>query len=542
MATTPEPLRRLPGSKRGHDDYLSSIPDEGLDSESPEVKHQYQLDQAYLAHESVRKRALKIMRNQQLLEEEKRLQAENEREAERIRLEAEVARKRRELIELQQKSIPVPEMPPTPTPPPKPPKPEPAEEEEVPPAASGPLSTSGELHYKAVGLGRPAAELQPPNPTTTPFPPPPSQPFEPAQPAQAPTASLPTPAPSIPIPTPHVTKPAAAPPSSAAPDALLPGTQRYVEIHQNLKALRKFITDAGKSSPPLKKQIGEIRRSIRKSVGQISTDVRANAKPRDDIIQALMNSLRVPAPPYDPANIVVDAGPPQDANNPKADWPSSLFIYALNIFAKSICGQFISEAGIDTKKADPISIIGARVFATPQFTWRGQSLIDILLCKFRVTCPVLFGLRGNEKTEEGRARIGWQKLEGQWVNEALHAQRTTGLAAGFAAVALRNFANAATPSPMPPVWFWRALSSLANTESKDAGDTVFIALKALLDGNEARVLRYWGNAGKAALRIALVDFPERVEREGEKEGPRVPLRSIKPMRELMRRAGLNLVG
>jgi nucleoporin GLE1 len=45
--------------------------------------------------------------------------------------------------------------------------------------------------------------------------------------------------------------------------------QKYTEIHQQLKQLRKFVADAGKTNPVFKKLTGDMRREITKFMGQI---------------------------------------------------------------------------------------------------------------------------------------------------------------------------------------------------------------------------------------------------------------------------------
>lgn len=44
---------------------------------------------------------------------------------------------------------------------------------------------------------------------------------------------------------------------------------RHLEIHKNLKELRKFMNTQAQQNPELKKAMGEMRREIKKSVGQI---------------------------------------------------------------------------------------------------------------------------------------------------------------------------------------------------------------------------------------------------------------------------------
>ena len=52
--------------------------------------------------------------------------------------------------------------------------------------------------------------------------------------------------------------------------------QRYVQLHQKLKELRKFVTAEGKKGPDLKRVTGDSRRAIRKCVGQLTGDLKAN--------------------------------------------------------------------------------------------------------------------------------------------------------------------------------------------------------------------------------------------------------------------------
>lgn len=55
--------------------------------------------------------------------------------------------------------------------------------------------------------------------------------------------------------------------------------KRYLEVHQNLKKMRKFMNDEAKRNPTLKKQMGESRREIRKRVGQLTGDTKKNTEP-----------------------------------------------------------------------------------------------------------------------------------------------------------------------------------------------------------------------------------------------------------------------
>jgi nucleoporin GLE1 len=187
----------------------------------------------------------------------------------------------------------------------------------------------------------------------------------------------------------------------------------------------------------------------------------------------------------------------------------SIFLYLINIFSKACISQFINEAASRTETADPVGICVAATLSEPEFLWRGASLIDIMLAKFRIVCPVLFGYRGSEKTEKGRERLGWWKDGGAWVPEQQHIDRMTALGAGFAAISLRNFAMSKKTNPFPPREYWAAMARIVNTPSAEISSTQCMVLKAMIDGYEQKFIEFYGTAALAALRTALIEFPAR---------------------------------
>jgi nucleoporin GLE1 len=189
------------------------------------------------------------------------------------------------------------------------------------------------------------------------------------------------------------------------------------------------------------------------------------------------------------------------------DTMPSLTIYLLNILAKAGVSQFCSEAGANPKSAEPIGVILVSVFSQANYMWRGKSLIDILIAKMRVVCPVLFGIRGNEKTEEGRARLGWKKDENsKWISEQEHNDRMTGLGAGYASLSLRDFSKSRLVNPWPPTMYWHALAAICLTPAGETSSTQFIVLKAMIDNYVKTFLTFYGKMGLSALRFALNDF------------------------------------
>jgi nucleoporin GLE1 len=197
---------------------------------------------------------------------------------------------------------------------------------------------------------------------------------------------------------------------------------------------------------------------------------------------------------------------------------ASLFLYLINIFAKSIISQFINEGGANPKAADPIGVVAAQIFSNKEFQWRGKSLIDILLAKFRVVCPVLFGFRGSDQTERGRLAIGWKKDGGVWMPEQLHNDRMTGLGAGFASISLRDFSKASKVNPYPPTNYWKAMAFILNSPVHEISSTQYVVLKSMIDGHEQRFINFYGNAALAALRLALIEFPKKAPQKSTAAG------------------------
>lgn len=201
--------------------------------------------------------------------------------------------------------------------------------------------------------------------------------------------------------------------------------------------------------------------------------------------------------------------------NPPSPLPSSdtkapgLLVYLVNIFAKAIVSQFIDEAGVSPKTADPVGLVASNIFAMDDFRWQGISLIDILISKMHVVCPVLWGVYGDESTAEGKSRLGWSRedQDGPWISEQRHQERMTGLGAGFAAIALRKYEKAKAENPYPNIKYWQSFAAIINVPQKLITATHMVVLKAMIEGSESKFLELFGNAGLVALRVALIEYP-----------------------------------
>lgn len=284
-----------PPARRSHNHAPSSpLSDILYGDRNSETRHKQLLEAARREHERVRLVALqtledhqKALEDQQRAEERRRLLERERREQERIRQEQELAAERRRLQELQARKVEIP-----PEPAPVPPqaaisqtsatpaaKPTPAvpassfsqaatnsstaqQHTIVPPvkstqSAALPLkitpqqnNASSTAASGAVGAARAAqAPFSSPGLTN-------HSAFQQVQPKPQSTGNTASPTPTPPQAT------------QALPD-------RYEIIHRNLKDLRRSMLDQAKTNPALKSRMGDMRREIRKCVGQLTHGVAA---------------------------------------------------------------------------------------------------------------------------------------------------------------------------------------------------------------------------------------------------------------------------
>ena len=202
------------------------------------------------------------------------------------------------------------------------------------------------------------------------------------------------------------------------------------------------------------------------------------------------------------------ASPPTQTNNVNGP---ALLVYLLNISAKALIAQLIDEAGVKPQMADNVGTVASHIFTMDNFRWQGISLIDILLAKMHVVCPVLFGNYGDEQSVQGKERLGWwrDKEDGASVPELVHFQRMTGLGAGYAALSLRNYEKVDRINPFPEYHYWQALSRITSIPPNQITQTHFVVLKGMIGGYEEKFLQFYGDAAVIALRHALVELPKR---------------------------------
>ncbi|KAL6902487.1 GLE1-like domain-containing protein [Trichoderma evansii] len=520
---------------------LLSSPESGLlsnflhDGRNNELNHQSALAAAQAEHKRVREAAIRVYELHELREEHQRILELERKEQERLRAEAAIVEEERRLRELKAKTVPkLPPEPvpapappkkvePTPAPQPEPPKPQESIKQPISEIKQQPTATAAipQVNGFLGGQNKPATNN-----------------------AFAPT----TQASSAPKTENRLVPPAQASPAAQAPAVQAPAAgslsaqknalaERYVEIHKELKRLRQVLqAEAKVPGSPLKGKMGTYRREIRVSIGQLTGGKGANAQPIQKITTALKESLegRVPSAPIEVSRFIVGQRQPVEGASNNDNTLPSLFIYLLNICAKGIINQFINECSANPKAADPIGVFTAHIFSQKDFLWRGESLIDILMAKFRVVCPVLFGLRGSDKTERGRLAIGWKKDGPGYIAEQAHNDRMTGLGAGFASISLRDFSKTSKANPYPPVNYWKALAGIVNSPPNETSNTQYVVLRSMIEGHEQRFLNFYGNAAIAALRLALIDFPKRAPANAS------AALSLQAMVEVLRTEGLVL--
>ncbi|KAL4786068.1 hypothetical protein BJX76DRAFT_141966 [Aspergillus varians] len=289
--------------------------------------------------------------------------------------------------------------------------------------------------------------------------------------------------------------------------------QRYVELHQHLKKFRQYLRDEGKTNPMIKQNMGDMRRSIKKCVGQLRDGKGVNKLQTQEIRSTLEKAASITEPSVDVRQFV--AFPPESIANSDENKVPALLIYALNILAKSLIASLITEASINQGHAEPIGIVAAQIWSMDSFIYKGHHMVDVLWAKYRVVCPALWGFHGNEKTESGRRALGWWREgpDGPFVSEQAHADRMTALGAGFAALTLRNFGKTQRKNPFPNTLFWFSMHKILNIPASEIQETHITLLSAMLRSSAERIVGFFGHIGLALMRKAIVELPSNLPRQ-----------------------------
>ena len=407
-------------------------------------------------------------------------------EAERIRAE-EIERRER----LQRIARPPDPLPPPPSPP-RPPR-------AVEPERNQAEGTENRESYQRTVI--------PPNPAPpTSLPAPVQAPTQAPVPAQEPPLKPPiAPAPqkTFTAPQPLAVQPLQNSQAVPRPDLSQSEHGQYLEIHKRLKYMREAVVSTCKKTPALKSKLGDMRRDMTIRVGQLSTDKSANKKAIERIQATLQEARRIVEPRVDAARFLISPPSPQIPE-------SGIFVYLLSILSKKIIAQLAEEAGRDTKRAEPVGTMAATIFSTESLKSGDRTFMDILIAKYHVVCPVLFGVYGSEGTRNGRKRLGWlerDKGSGNYISENEHNDRMTGLGAGYASLSLRDFSKSTRINPYPSYHFWRALARVLNTPKGSVTTTHVVTLRGMLENYISRFIRFYGHPAYVALRKALVEYP-----------------------------------
>ncbi|KAI7598083.1 hypothetical protein KC346_g14390, partial [Hortaea werneckii] len=337
---------------------------------------------------------------------------------------------------------------------------------------------------------------------------PPRPTVQPAQPAQsAPTQAQPPAGSSAPATQPST--------SNEAAQGLVSTTeqreavhQKYLALHKHLKKVRAYVEDECKKRG-IKNQLSDMRREVNKIMGQINKhDKRANLAKSKEVRAILDRAATMSDISVDPSEFILYPEQPPTSSTAEKRYPGCL-LYLLSRFAKSAIAQLIQEAGMETETADGVGVLLVTIFSVPNYRWNGQSLIDVLWAKYHVVCPPLFGITGPQNTPQGRKRLGWWTENAVFLSEELHYQRMRGLGAGFSALTLRDFSRSANPNPAPNRLWWEALARILNLPPGHPQLTHYVLVKALLADHVPRILQIFAAAGKAVIRKATAEFPQK---------------------------------
>ena len=293
------------GNPRSSPERPPFMPDFLSENRNSELNHKDALAAAQLQHDRVREAAIRVYELHELQEAHQRVLLAKQKEEERLRIEHQIVAEEHRLRNLQAQHAP--KLPPAPAAPKVVPTATPVQPKQPTQPTQPPRKASVNVPQPAAPSSKPEAPTPPStgqtvppqsrhNPFTQPAPtPPPSQAKPAALNGQVPASNpfAPTQQQQPPVqPKQQIANPFASQmQKQAAPVQQTPQSQpvapkptaasspdRYLQIHQALKTLRKDVMAQGKFAP-LKGPLGDMRREIRKSIGQL-TDVKgANAKP-----------------------------------------------------------------------------------------------------------------------------------------------------------------------------------------------------------------------------------------------------------------------
>ena len=335
--------------------------------------------------------------------------------------------------------------------------------------------------------------------------------------------SVAVPAPSTTQPTPSTQSQQPSNTKQTAPNPYLDPTEaRLVTIHQNCKKMRAYMKSLCDQDRQIKKESGMWRRLIRMSIGQLTggeLDQKVNQIQVDKVQAILKDALenqKCPTPMMNIDDFVVDERQPVQGSRNNDQLPV-MFVFLLNQFAKCVINQLALEASGTPQVALSVAIFAVRIFSQPDYLWRGKSLIDIMIAKFRIVCPPLFGLRLDDTTNEGREKLGWKKAEdGKWMNEVTQVGRWAGIAAGYAAICLRDFSKSTRLVHPYGVWhYWKAVVGIVSTPPAELSKSQAYVLKSLLDNYEKKFVGFYGSAAIAVLRKATIELPAKIEKQND---------------------------
>ncbi|CZT12693.1 hypothetical protein WAI453_005557 [Rhynchosporium graminicola] len=498
-----------------------------LDCPNTEEYHKAALAYSKQLHDSVRERAILVLRTKEDEDEAERLRLQANKLEQLVEAEERKAAEAVRIREAENRRKQIPQPPPkVPTPPPQvttraptPPAPrQPSPVQQAPGKAESPFSPAVVTptpppQIQAPRVPPPQFSLQPPAVQPTPPTKPQPSTFQQGQKSSPPAVQPP----SQPNPP--------APQSQDNAQQILPDAERLGTIHSNLKKLRTFILT--QETPISREQVrqrdgsmkvkditvrsiaGEMRRNLTRTMGQLTDVAGSNSKQIVTIRELLEKSLTIQSAPMEPQHFMLTPpqSPVEGAQHNNGDMMPSLFLYLLNIFTKAIVNQLSSEASTNPKIAEPIGIVAHTIISHPKFLWRGHSFVGIIMAKFRKSLPVVFGVRGSETTEQGRARLGWRRGDNGWLSDQEHQDRMRGLGAGYAALCLRNYSKSARVNPWPPSHYWNAMALLVDTPPSERTTTQVIVLTSMLDGYERKFLEFYGDMARCAMRAAIVEFP-----------------------------------
>lgn len=218
-----------------------------------------------------------------------------------------------------------------------------------------------------------------------------------------------------------------------------------------------------------------------------------------------------------------------------------VYVWLLNELGKMVVDQFEAESAVSSNTATPIGICISSALARPNTGANGHSFLDIILARLWKHNAILRGelapVNPAAPNESELVRLGYRRDDsGAWEKEEDYGNRLSGLCAGYASIASRNFTKVSLKNPHPMANLWFLFAHYMNSPIERLSNTHFFCLKTMLELSHKSLMQIYAQQGVKMVCALVGPFAEAGERIGRSGAV-----SLKAQGEIWRKEGVELI-